>query len=449
MRCILDRNEMIRGVVMRLLLGTILFLVLVMPAVQAQANSDEVAFKRAMLYTVKIKARVQVPFIGDRKGTQIGAGFVVDARRGWVMTNAHVVARSPSEVKVLFRGGEYLPAHKLYVDPYVDFAIVEISRKHKPKNLQVAQLECQKIPAVGHAVGAFGHPWNLSFTGTKGIISGVTAKYAQQTEMIQTDAPINPGNSGGPLISLRSGKVVGLSTASRRFSQNTNFAVPMTHACRILRLLQRGKNPSPPELPYIFYRDVDETNKLIVAKSHHKKGGIRLQEGDIIKQVVGVPGKISNRGQLTQILRGRLGDVRLKIVRNNKPMILRGKLRPSPNIKKRQGIIISGLLFSYVPWKNADDFIVGKPNITVHYVERGSIGDAQKIRAMDILVAVNGRPIKDLAVLKIVARRAQKSKREIKLRFIRIGSNIRDNLFSYVIRPLKVENIKLIGQGSS
>lgn len=427
-------------------LGSLLAVLVAMPL---QANNDETAFKKAMIYTVKIKSRIQVPFIGDRKGTQIGAGFVVDGRRGWVMTNAHVVGRSPSEVKVLFHRGEFLPARKLYVDPYVDFAIVEIAKKHRPRKMQVAQLECSKVPAVGHAVGAFGHPWNLSFTGTKGIISGVTAKYAQQTEMIQTDAPINPGNSGGPLISLRSGKVVGLSTASRRFSQNTNFAVPMTHACQILRLLQQGKDPSPPELPYIFYRDVDETNQLIVAKSHHKKGDLRLEQGDVIKNIVGVPGKINNRGQLTQKLRGRLKNIRLRVVRNNKTIIVRGNLRPSANVRKRRGIMISGLLFSYVPWKNADDFIVGSPRITVHHVERGSIGDAQKIRPMDILVAVNDRPVKDLAVLRIVAKQAKKNKRELKLRFIRVGSNIRDNLFSYVIRPLRVEKIRQIGPGPS
>ena len=57
MQCILGRNEMTRGLVMRLMFGKILFLMLAMPAMQAQANSDEVAFQKAMLYTVKIKSR--------------------------------------------------------------------------------------------------------------------------------------------------------------------------------------------------------------------------------------------------------------------------------------------------------------------------------------------------------------------------------------------------------
>ena len=72
---------------------------------------------------------------GDYKSSALGAGFVVDADRGWVMTNAHVSARSPSQVRIAFRGGAYKAASKVYVDPYLDLAILQLSdeqREGKP-----------------------------------------------------------------------------------------------------------------------------------------------------------------------------------------------------------------------------------------------------------------------------------------------------------------------------
>ena len=72
-------------------------------------------------------------------------------------------------------------------------------------------LDCGTMPPVAHSVGAFGHPWGFRFTGTRGITSAVTTRLGPN--MLQTDAPINEGNSGGPLISLETGKVVGINTA--------------------------------------------------------------------------------------------------------------------------------------------------------------------------------------------------------------------------------------------
>ncbi len=408
------------------------------------AASDELSFQQAMKYTVKIRTRVRIPFIGDRKGTQTGAGFVVDSKRGWILTNAHVVARSPSDVKVLFRGGSFLTARKLYVDPFVDLAVIVIPKRYRPKALYAARLECRQIPAVGHPVGAFGHPWNLSFTGTRGIISGITSKYTYKTEMIQTDAPINPGNSGGPLISLKSGKVVGISTASRRFSQNTNFAVPMKNACDILRLLKNGVDPSPPELPYMFYSDVDETKKLVVAKVHQERNRLGLREGDIIDRVPGITGSIKNKGQLVHALRGRLNNFHLRIIRNGKPVMIRGSLAPARKISQRSGIFVSGLLFGHTPWMDAENFINGKPKIMIHYVEKGSIGDGQRIRMMDLLLAVNGKKVTDLKELYRLFVTAHKNKTKVSIKFIRLGS-IRDELFSYLIRPLSLDKPVYIG----
>ncbi len=204
----------------------------------AAADTSEDVFKNALGYTVQIRSTLPVPFDGDRKGSGLGAGFLVDAGRGWIMTNAHVVGRSPSRIETAFHGQEFSEAHKIYVDPFLDLAIIRVSDGVETKGIAEPQLECSTMPPVGHAVGAFGHPWRLQFTGTRGIISGVTAKY--RTELLQTDAPINPGNSGGPLLNAR-GEVIGINTLIESpvpGSVGVGFAVPINAAKTLLAQVQ-------------------------------------------------------------------------------------------------------------------------------------------------------------------------------------------------------------------
>ena len=85
------------------------------PAAALAQDDSERIFRKAQAYTVRVKTSVPVPFAGDKRGTLIGAGFVVDAKRGWIMTNAHVVSRSPAKVQVAFHGQEFGPARKVYV----------------------------------------------------------------------------------------------------------------------------------------------------------------------------------------------------------------------------------------------------------------------------------------------------------------------------------------------
>ena len=412
--------------------------VLIAPQVSA---TDEDVFEDARAYTVKIRTRVELPFIGDRKGTSTGAGFVVDAKRGWILTNAHVASRSPSKIRLAFQGGTFVPATKLYVDPYLDLAVIQIDPAKQPEKLDAAPLDCEGTPAIGHAVGAFGHPWELSFTGTRGIVSGVTSKYPGMLEMLQTDAPINPGNSGGPLISLRSGKVIGINTASRRASQNTNFAVPMRQACHVLALLRDGRDPSPPQLPVIFLEDIDESNQLIVARVYDETGGLR--EGDVIRGVDGDDEPVHNRGQLLHKLRGRTDDVALRVRRGQNDVTVHGQFVPEPRLSERRGVYSAGVLFAPTPWRDLRDLVGDRLALMVHYVERGSPGDAQRIEKLDLLYSVDGKEIYTVAELTEHLNAATKSDGRVKLKFIRIGERD-DNMFNYIERSLTATAPKTI-----
>lgn len=397
--------------------------------------SEEDIFKQALAYTVKIKTRVDKPFLGDEKGAFTAAGFLVDVKQRLVMTNAHVVARSPSYVSVAFYNGHYYKARKLYVDPYLDLALLELPQNSIPKAIKAAQLECKNIPAVGHPVGALGHPWGIFFTGTRGVISGLTDKFGG--EFLQTDAPINSGNSGGPLISMITAKVVGINTSSlnKNQDQNTNFATPMKYACRVLELLQIGKNPSPPELPILFQLDIDDSNKLIVASTHLAPDLIALKNGDIIEG-------LENETQFIHALRGNLDHFSLAITRQNKKMILSGKLNAMQLVTERKGVFFSGIVIA--PWWIRDWQEVNLPPLVIHNVEAGSIGDDQKIQNWDNLVYIDRKPMKNLKQLFAYLKAAELQDKKVYLTIKRF-SDLDDRLYDYLERPLKVVDLKYFG----
>ena len=403
------------------------------------ADTSEAIFKNALKYTVEVRTTLPVPFDGDRKGSGLGAGFVVDAGRGWIMTNAHVVGRSPSRVEVALHGQDFSEAEKVYVDPFLDLAIIRVAGSAETKGIEEPRLECAGVPPVGHPVGAFGHPWRLQFTGTRGIISGVTARY--RTELLQTDAPINQGNSGGPLISLESGRIVGINTAGIRGAQNTNFAVAIKYACRILELLQNGDDPSPPDLGLVYFRDMDNRKELKVARSYAGEGTLKLLPGDIIRQVVGVDGVIENETQLLHALRGRLANSSLKLLRDGRETTVSGKKLPMPRVLETRGVYASGVLFGPITIRDALE--IGARGLMVHHVEPGSIGQSREIEKSDLLEAVDGAPVPDVESLYARLEEARKGGRQVTLSFKRLAGG--DALFTYTQRHLLVGNLRIIG----
>lgn len=411
--------------------------------VRAIADSTEDIFARAVLYTVQIKAAVPVPFEGEEQGTWSGAGFLVDSQRGWIMTNAHIASRSPSTIEVGFKGRDFIDAYKVYVDPYLDLAIIAIDNSLVPPASVLPELDCGDLPRVGHPVGAFGHPWGLSFTGTRGIISGITSRLLQ--ENLQTDAPINQGNSGGPLISLQDGKIVGINSATlaEKDAQNVNFVLPMKYACRILELLRAGRNPSPPELPVQFFKDVDERGELRVVNSFLDPEKLFLKPGDTILSVEGSAETLENETRLTHALRGRLENVSLVVKRGGGILRINGSLDPKPYILERKGVYFSGILFGHLYYRDKKVMPIG--GIMVHSVQKGSIGIFGNIEKGDILDGVDGHDVQSLEDLYRNLGRL-KDREKISLRLKRFADPPVDSVFEYIEQRIKVEDLRWISQ---
>lgn len=403
-------------------------------------GSDEKIFAEATRYTVEIITQVKIPFWDEDAGVFSGAGFLVDKQRGWILTNAHVVSKSPSQIEASFKDEEYHPVKKIYVDSYLDLAVIQFPPEKIPDKQKQAKLACHEIPQIGHPVGAFGHPWNFSYTGTKGIISGITSELGG--EYLQTDAPINSGNSGGPLISLKTGKVIGINTASYDSddNQNTNFAELMVYACKVLDLLREGKDPSPPKLPLIYLRDPLKNFELVVSKSYLDPNLIGIKAEDKIITVLG-QGPVKNEGQLAHALRGRLDNFSLEVIRNGTTRTISGKLEPEESLIDKRGVFVSGMLIAAFETRDSAD--INLPSLMVQYVQPGSDADGKLIRSEEFLDSIDGRKIGTLDELFNYL--VTKKDETIQVKLISIGGN-ENSYFSHYLVKLEVDDVKFIGK---
>ena len=409
----------------------------------AFGGSPETFFKDAIKYTVKVRTMIEIPFSGEEAGSFEGTGFVVDADRGWILTNAHVAGRSPSRVKVAFRETDYFTVEKLYVDTHLDIALLKAPVSSFPEGVIPAPLECEVDKAVGHPVGAFGHPWSIPFTGTRGIISGSTV-YAG-TAWLQTDAPINNGNSGGPLISMETGRLVGINTASigEEKTENLNFAVSMKYVCKIIKLLRESKDPSPPILPVRFLEYDDYHRELVVAATYFDGIDEQLKVGDVIYGVENVPDEIPHETHLIHLLRGERGEINLRIRRNGKELIKPFNIHPTENITRRKGLYVSGLVIAPSGYYDESEINLGKA-LMVHNIIAGTIANSSGIYPWDFIKTVDGRDFHTVEELFTYLSEAYVHRREVEIVVKRIYDT-GSQLYSYKRISLPIESLREIG----
>ena len=166
-----------------------------------------------------------------------GSGVIVDAQRGYILTNAHVVEHA-SGITVTLEDGRSLKAKLVGTDPPSDIAVVKIVAR----GLKQIRFGNSSRLAVGDFVVAIGNPFGLPHTATSGIVSGLKRSGFSPDDYenyIQTDASINPGNSGGALVDLH-GELVGINTAILSGSGDNigiGFAIPVNTAQRVMRQL--------------------------------------------------------------------------------------------------------------------------------------------------------------------------------------------------------------------
>ncbi|MCE5276937.1 MAG: Do family serine endopeptidase [Planctomycetaceae bacterium] len=172
----------------------------------------------------------------------LGNGVVVDAGKGYILTNYHLIAEADL-VRIALPDGRSLKVEWTRSDPQTDLAVVKVNAD----NLIDAPLGDSDAIHVGNWVLAIGSPQGLEQTVTAGIISAKGRNTGQTNtfqSFIQTDAAVNRGNSGGPLVNMK-GEVIGINTAiltESGGSEGIGFAVPSNMAINIMKqLIDKGK----------------------------------------------------------------------------------------------------------------------------------------------------------------------------------------------------------------
>jgi len=178
-----------------------------------------------------------LPGIGRRRKryerTHLGSGFILHPE-GYVVTNAHVVARA-AKLKVIFADGAEHEAEPVAIDEKHDLAVLHIKAKEQFPAIKLGRSDDLMI---GETVIAIGNPLGYEHTVTAGIISATNRKMTFSRDviyerLIQTDASINPGSSGGPLLNVL-GELIGINTAIRGDAQNIGFAIPVDALRKLL-----------------------------------------------------------------------------------------------------------------------------------------------------------------------------------------------------------------------
>lgn len=362
---------------------------LLSPSALIADPSPEEILATASRYTVKVQTLNHLGFNQDEGGSLDGTGFLIDRKRGWILTNAHVATRSPSEITVSFKGGPQIKAKRIHVDALIDMAVMQIPLESIPANAVEAQLDCQSAPAAGASVLAYGHPWGLSYTASRGIVSGISWFYPQQ--MIQTDAAINSGNSGGPLISVSSGKVIGLNTATYKDGSDKNgtavgLAEMLPPICGVISLLREGRDTRLRMLPIGIAASKDDLKPRVAGIKGTELG---FEPGDIITKVNG-SNRIETLPELFAQLRGLEGAAAITVVRGEKEIDIRTPLIAAPDPLKVKAVNLSGLVISE-PWRLDDEEINPERNLVVDYVEQDSKAEGTEALASDQIISVNGR----------------------------------------------------------
>ena len=274
----------------------------------------------------------------------IGSGVIVDANKGYILTNSHVV-NDAQTITVTLGDGRHYTAKLIGLDKPSDIALLQI----KAKKLTAIVVANSNDLQVGDFVAAIGNPFGLNQTVTTGIVSALgrtTLGIEAYENFIQTDAPINPGNSGGALLDAK-GALIGINTAiiaPERGSVGIGFAIPSNMAKSIMdQLLQYGNvkrgilgiaaQDISPDLQDAFKLPNTQGAAITLVRggSPAQKAGIEV--GDIVlsinNQDIHNANDVSNDIGFMRVNT----KVTLKILRNNKPMTLSSVLIDPQELK--------------------------------------------------------------------------------------------------------------------
>jgi serine protease DegQ len=341
----------------------------------------------------------------------LGSGVIIDAAKGYVLTNNHVI-NNADKISVQLNDGREVDAKLVGRDEQSDIALLQLS---DVKNLTAIKMADSDQLRVGDFAVAVGNPFGLGQTATSGIISalGRSGLNLEGLEnFIQTDASINRGNSGGALVNLN-GELIGINTAILAPSGGNvgiGFAIPSNMAQNLSQQLiefgevKRGLlgikgSEMTADMAKAFNTDTQRGAFVseVLPKSAAAKAGIKA--GDIL---VSVDGKsVSSFAEL----RAKVGTtapgktIKVGLLRDGKPQEVSVTLDNSEGASTNaetlspalQGVSLSN---GAIP--------SGDKGVKIDRVDKGSVAAQIGLQKDDVIIGVNRQRVENITTLRKV-----------------------------------------------
>lgn len=350
---------------------------------------------------------------GQQQGTQqnfqaLGAGVVIDAAKGYVVTNNHVVDNA-NKIQVKLSDGRRYDAKVIGKDMRSDIALLQLKDF---KNLTAIKMADSDQLRVGDYAIAIGNPYGLGETATSGIVSALGRSglnIENYENFIQTDAAINRGNSGGALVNLN-GELIGINTAILApdggnigigFAIPSNMVKNLTAQMVEYGQVKRGElgikgTELNSELAKAMKIDAQRGAFVneVVPKSSAAKAGIKA--GDVIVTINGkaMSSFASFRAEIGTLPIG--SKMALGIIRDGKPMTLDATLEQSTQTQIESGNIYTGIEGAEL----SNTQIGAQKGIKVDNVKDGSAAARIGLKKGDVILGINQQPIQNLGELR-------------------------------------------------
>ena len=338
----------------------------------------------------------------------LGSGVIINASKGYVLTNNHVINQA-QKISIQLNDGREFDAKLIGSDDQSDIALLQI--QNPSKLTQIAIADSDKL-RVGDFAVAVGNPFGLGQTATSGIISalGRSGLNLEGLEnFIQTDASINRGNSGGALLNLN-GELIGINTAPGGGSVGIGFAIPSNMARTLAQQLidfgeiKRGLlgikgTEMSADIAKAFNLDVQRGAFVseVLPGSGSAKAGVKA--GDIITSLNGKP--LNSFAELrSRIATTEPGTkVKLGLLRNGKPLEVEVTLDTSTSSSASAEMITPALEGATLSDGQLKD---GGKGIKIDEVVKGSPAAQAGLQKDDVIIGVNRDRVNSIAEMRKV-----------------------------------------------
>ncbi|MGS2871404.1 serine endoprotease DegQ [Enterobacter huaxiensis] len=341
----------------------------------------------------------------------LGSGVIIDAAKGYVLTNNHVINQA-DKISIQLNDGREFDAKLIGGDDQSDIALLQVQNPSNLKQITIADSDALR---VGDFAVAVGNPFGLGQTATSGIISalGRSGLNLEGLEnFIQTDASINRGNSGGALLNLN-GELIGINTAILApggGSIGIGFAIPSNMAKTLSQqLIQFGEvkrgllgikgMEMSADIAKAFKLNVQRGAFVseVLPNSGSAKAGVK--SGDVIVSLNDKP--LSSFAELrSRIATTEPGaKVKLGLIREGKPMDVEVTLDKSTSSSASAELIAPTLQGATLSDGQLKD---GTKGITVDTVEKSSPAAQAGLHQDDVIIGVNRTRVQSIAEMRKV-----------------------------------------------